>query len=890
MATYQPGGTATVICDNWTSRVIDRGEDPLGLGRWTFVTLRGKGSKKLTVVTAYNSTSSTGDKTYFQQQNRVLSQIIRNQAHHILSQPRRQFILDLQGWLQTKIDDGHELIVSMDANDTYNPDTPGVAHPVTYHPDRPTLSPTHNGKLGTLITSCGLRDPLALQHESRPFPASHIRGSQRIDFILVTPGILPAVTCSGSLGFQSLFHSDHRAYYVDFDAVQLFSDPAYEIASPCHRKLQLSDPRLKTDQGTWTDVDTQTYQSLDRVITESMLHAEANTGRRVSTRYEWSPELKKAVNLFRYWQLRSRQTKNHKVNLSRLQVLQDQAGLTPDQAINISATQILEHLQAAATTLRQYQKRHRELRATYLEGLAEAIVLDRSPNLEHSSVAHVKEERVSSQIRHLLKRENLRRMFRKIKRILKPVSNLGLSKIDIPDPDASSASFGDPSDPKQWKGPWVTVTKPTDIALVVRDINQKQYHQAHVTPFGTGPVADAFGRRGDTTQADLLLQGIVPPSLADTPMLPETRSILNTIATEFPVVAAQSGVITQEEFISAYKVTHENTSSSPSGRHIGHYKVAASDPTLAQLHSRMMSFPFVHGFAPDRWKRVTDIMLEKEPGNSRCHRLRILALFESDFNQAKRLVIGRRLMHHLEDFKLLSSMQYGSRPGRQCVSAVLKKVLAHDYARLTVTTASFIENDAIGCYDRLVNNLILMLLKKLGLPASVSDCMGEVWDNVVHLIKTIYGITDITYGSSPDTPLYGPGQGSTCGPLFWLLCYWVIVNSIDPTISTMKFTSACKTVIVEVMGSSFVDDSSLGVTSNYQYDPSLSLQENRHKEVEHIVSQLASLAQHWERLLFSTGGAINMQKSHWYLMTWLWSNGVPRLATARDTPASLPLT
>ena len=44
MSTYQPGGTATVICDNWTSRVIDRGEDPLGLGRWTFVTLRGKGS------------------------------------------------------------------------------------------------------------------------------------------------------------------------------------------------------------------------------------------------------------------------------------------------------------------------------------------------------------------------------------------------------------------------------------------------------------------------------------------------------------------------------------------------------------------------------------------------------------------------------------------------------------------------------------------------------------------------------------------------------------------------------------------------------------------------------------------------------------------------------
>lgn len=160
-------------------------------------------------------------------------------------------------------------------------------------------------------------------------------------------------------------------------------------------------------------------------------------------------------------------------------------------------------------------------------------------------------------------------------------------------------------------------------------------------------------------------------------------------------------------------------------------------------------------------ERVRDIMLEKEHSNSRCHRLQILALFESDFNQAKRLVIGRRLMHHLEDFEMVSPMQDGSWPGHQCISAVLRKVLAHDYVRMTVTTAAFIENDTIGCHDRLVNNLILMLLKKLGLPPAVSACMGWIWDNVVHLIKTFYGISDITYGSTEDLPLYGPGQGSS---------------------------------------------------------------------------------------------------------------------------------
>jgi hypothetical protein len=130
LSNSQPGGTATVICENWTSRVIDRGEDPLGLGRWSYVTLRGKGTTKVTVVTVYNATTSSGDTTNFQQQQRVLSRLHREHDQRVAAQPRRQFILVFQGWLESRIDDGHELIVGMDVNDTYNPDTPGTRHPL----------------------------------------------------------------------------------------------------------------------------------------------------------------------------------------------------------------------------------------------------------------------------------------------------------------------------------------------------------------------------------------------------------------------------------------------------------------------------------------------------------------------------------------------------------------------------------------------------------------------------------------------------------------------------------------------------------------------------------------------------------------------------------------
>ncbi len=86
-------------------------------------------------------------------------------------------------------------------------------------------------------------------------------------------------------------------------------------------------------------------------------------------------------------------------------------------------------------------------------------------------------------------------------------------------------------------------------------------------------------------------------------------------------------------------------------------------------------------FAPNRWSRVTDIMLEKEAGNARCHQLCILA--QSDFNQSKWIIIGICLTHHLEDNKIISHMQFGSQPGMQCQSAFLNKVLDHNIARLT---------------------------------------------------------------------------------------------------------------------------------------------------------------------------------------------------------------
>jgi len=408
-------------------------------------------------------------------------------------------------------------------------------------------------------------------------------------------------------------------------------------------------------------------------------------------------------------------------------------------------------------------------------------------------------------------------------------------------------------------------------------------------PYASGPLADYLGPRGDSKGATDLLNGTLPPSTIIQHLKPETVAVLEVLAKPPMFKTFKSTAqIMQADFIGTYKASKESTSSSPSGRHIGHYKAVTDDPELVEIHSGMMSLPHLNGFSPSRWQKVVNIMLEKQMGIPKIHCLRIIALMESDFNHSNRILFGRQLGFHMEDNNLVSEMQFGSRPGKQCTCAVLHKLLCYDITRHTKETAAFIKNDTVGCFDSMVNNLLILCLRRLGMKPSATQSLGLSWAQCTHYIRTQFGISSQSYSNTISNPLFGPGQGSTIEPFLWILCYCLMVDSMKKDIPKYKAVSSNRLQEVCTAGLSFVDETGLGAS----VPASISQPESGiDKNVIHgAVHRLQTLAQHWEKLLYSTSGAINYLKSAWFVIAWKWVNSRAKLVSNKEIDSELNLT
>jgi hypothetical protein len=165
-------------------------------------------------------------------------------------------------------------------------------------------------------------------------------------------------------------------------------------------------------------------------------------------------------------------------------------------------------------------------------------------------------------------------------------------------------------------------------------------------------------------------------------------------------------------FILAFLHWKESTSTSPNRCHHGIYKALVTayinaskefdkkDPEskyaptvkdkaekILRLIYGLASIATAQGFFLRRWVHVINVIIYKKPGCIELDRLRVIHLFEADFNLFVGVLFGRQVMRHSISQNLLHTGQY-SKPGCECQDAALSKVLHNLLAFFTKTPLS----------------------------------------------------------------------------------------------------------------------------------------------------------------------------------------------------------
>ena len=86
---------------------------------------------------------------------------------------------------------------------------------------------------------------------------------------------------------------------------------------------------------------------------------------------------------------------------------------------------------------------------------------------------------------------------------------------------------------------------------------------------------------------------------------------------------------------------------------------------------------------------------------------------------------------------------------------------------MTCCTLCKFQNDAIGCFDRMIPSYFILNSRKFDVPDQVCTLHARTLNNTKYYIKTALGTSTKSYQSTEESKIYGQGQGSGSSGTSW---------------------------------------------------------------------------------------------------------------------------
>ena len=514
--TFQAGGNLSFITGALVptiegSTTTVNLNDPTGMGRWCGMTIRGKGTSRLSVITAYRvcrgtiATAPLGS-SFFREYTYL------RESTNQPTNPREHCLSSLSTMVQELQRFGHAVILMMDANSTLQDDT----------------------SLKSFIQTCNLHD----LHAVDPAPSTYMGSAhRRIDYIFGCCRVKASVQKTGSLSYYDGPQSDHRPLFIDLDLRSILGyTPELATVSPsATRLLKAGNPELVStyvdhmleyytahDMISRIDRLFENFQTMPRTAVRRQLEKwDSDQGRAMQSaekalrkplcKYKWSPALRNAGLIRQYWKLRLQDavaSTNHESRITRLesQIIQhDPKFRFPHRNSDLPAAEIRTHLNQATKSLRRIQQASDDHRQSTLYDLLAAY------ESGQTSLSPSESRRRARIVRRTLTTEACRGTFANIRHQIKPEERSGLQYINVP-AEPLSTNLSTYQYLQQSFTPdilWERVVDRETIEKQILQYNRESFRAAASSPCGHGIIHDELTFTSLSPAAAQFLRGCI---------------------------------------------------------------------------------------------------------------------------------------------------------------------------------------------------------------------------------------------------------------------------------------------------------------------------------------------------------------------------------------------
>ena len=821
----QWGGTAAMTFGDAAARVSETGVDPSGLGRWAWISFKGRNNFRTRIISAYRPCRSSQQAlgSVYSQHKRRFRALQRPGC------PRQLFIDDLKAELTRWRANGERLIVCVDGNEN-----------------------VRKGPLYDMFTdpSLGMREVMSTRHANLPvtptFCAGGRMGSVPIDGVWVTPDLTEERATWLAIGKGP---GDHRYGIVDIKWTTLLGEDIFKIKRPNARRLSTSNyesqknyQRVLERQYRQHRLLPKMYQlyptlvpplattlrprmeGIDRPKSDAMRHAEKKCRRKMMGVVPFSPEVTLWDHRAKLWKYVKERRQGYRRSSSYIRILAKKAKI--QCPLSVTLAQATANHEEALQEWRTLKKGAPELRISFLK---EKI---NDPRAHAKKVAAAK---------RMLRREEARADSGRINYALEKQRAGAISKVEVVSPNGV-----------------VIYNSQDEVEAAVMHNNEARFRLTEDTPFMQEPLREEVGFLGATEAAQQMLAGtyVCPPGTDEF-----TQHFVDCLKqatwTSDDRIHTR---ITKEDYCNYWNKAREATSSSYSGLHFSHHKVAAKNPYLAEVNAFAVELAYASGYSYERWQAGLSAMLEKKAGVIRVDKLRAILLMEADFNFANKLIFGSRMVHTATRNGEIPPELFGSLQGKEAIEVAIGRRLTADLSRQRRTPLAMSSVDAQTCYDRMVHSVTSICCQRWRVPIWAITSMLTSIQLMKFYIRTGFGDSETYYGGGDGpVPFQGGCQGNGAAPALWLSISAILVMTLKRLGTTTKFRSALSATKTKFIGFLFVDDTDL---INLANDPETPAQD--------VAASMQDNVTIWYKSLQHSGGALHPDKSSWCLLAYRW--------------------